>query len=44
MVAGSSPRGSATILRTRRSVCEDVGAIPGIAQRVKDPVVPQAAA
>ena len=42
MVAGSSPRGSATILR--RSVCEDVGAIPGIAQRVKDPVVPQAAA
>ena len=31
-------------LRTRHSVREDVGSVPGLAQCVKDPELPQAAA
>ena len=31
-------------LRTWHSVCEDEGLIPGLAQRVKDPALPQAIA
>ena len=35
---GSSPRGSAVMNWT--GIHEDVGSIPGIAQRVQDPVLP----